>query len=349
MQSSHFAKAGLLMLLLVIAFFASWEIYLRSKRGGIDYDDGKELWSYQRARIYAPSEKATVFIGSSRIKFDLDIATWEKLTGEQVIQLAKQGSSPLPILDNLAADDKFKGKLIVDVTEGLFFSGNPANLSEPSSFVAYYKKETPAEKASFELNRGLESGFAFLDRENYSINAFLEKLQLQNRPGVFSFPIFPMEFDRNSFGRQSYMTDKFLADTNLQNQVKGIWKFFASINKNAPPSGKMLDSFMVTVKNDVDRIKARGGQVMFVRTPSSGPYWEGEQHGFPREKYWDRLLSFTNTPGIHFKDYPAIDHFVCPEFSHLAPKDAVTYTQNLVAALEGKGWHFANKKNIAFR
>jgi len=140
MQSNHFAKAGLFMLLFVLLFFAGWEIYLRSSGVKITYDDGKELWSHHRARVYAPIDKATVFIGSSRIKFDLDIPTWQRLTGEEAIQLAKQGSSPLPVLDDLAADEKFKGKVIVDVTEELFFSTKPGNLKDPSSFVAYAKK-----------------------------------------------------------------------------------------------------------------------------------------------------------------------------------------------------------------
>lgn len=336
------------MLLLVVAFFSAWEFYLRYKGTPISYDDGKELWSYQRHRVYRPSDKATVFIGSSRIKFDLDIPTWENLTGEEVVQLAKQGNSPLPVLDDLAADKSFKGKLIIDVTEGLFFSASPSNRNEPLSYVNYYKKQTPAEKASFQLDRALESQLVFLDRENYSLNSLLEKVRPQNRPGVFSFPVFPPQFDQNNFGRQSYMTDEFVADTSLQRKVTNIWMFFASISKEPPASGPRLDSFFTTIKNDVDKIRSRGGEVLFVRTPSSGPYWEAEQKGFPRENYWDRLLSFTNTKGIHFKDYPGMDHFVCPEWSHLAPKDAVSYTQHLVSALEEKGWHFSKQK-IALR
>jgi len=35
--------------------------------------------------------------------------------------LAIEGSCPRPILEDLANDQNFKGKLIVDVTEGLFF------------------------------------------------------------------------------------------------------------------------------------------------------------------------------------------------------------------------------------
>jgi hypothetical protein len=346
MQSKHFLKAGLLMLFLVAGFVIGWELYLRNKGMNISYDDGGPLWSDKRAEVYKPSDEATVFIGSSRIKYDLDIPTWKKLTGEEAVQLAMEGNSPLPILDDLATDEKFKGKLVVDVTEGLFFSTNPANTTDPKKNIGHFKKETPSEKFSFQLNHGLESQFVFLDKDNYSIAAFLDKLQIKNRPGVFTMPLFPLEFGRVTFGRQDIMMDKFLTDTNLQNQVTGNWKFFASINKEPPVSGQKLDSFFTTVKNDCDKIKARGGQVLFVRTPSSGPYWMGEQKGFPRDKYWDRLLAYTNCPGVHFKDYPAIDHFVCPEWSHLKPADGIIFTENFVQILEKeKGWGFSHKKS----
>jgi hypothetical protein len=346
-MENHFVKAALLMAVLVAGFLISWEWRLRSQKIPIDYDDNASLWADKRKKaVNLPADKATVFIGSSRIKYDLDIETWRKMTDDEPVQLAMEGNSPLPILDDLANDERFKGKLVVDVTEGLFFSGNPGNLSDPAKNISFYKKETPSEKASFRLNHGLESQFLFLDRDYFSINAFLDRQPIPRRPGVFVMPLFPKEFGRNSFDRQRVMMDVFMTDTNLQNQVTGNWKFFASISKEPPASGKKLDSFFTAVKKACDKIKARGGQVLFVRTPSSGPYWMAEQKGFPREKYWDKLLSFTDCPGIHFIDYPAIDHFVCPEWSHLKPSDAVIFTENFINILEkDKGWKFPLKRS----
>ncbi len=346
MESNHFPKVALLTLFLVAAFIAGWEFFLRSKGIQIAYDDGKELWSNKRAKVYQPSNEATVFIGSSRIKYDLDIATWRKLTGEDAVQLAMEGTSPLPVLDDLAADEKFKGKLVIDVTEGLFFSDVGGGPNDVFGSINYSKKVTPAEKASFVINHGLESGFVFLDRDNFSLNAFLDKLQVKNRPGVFAMPIFPMEFGRVTFDRQNKMTDAFVRDTVLQGRVTAIWKMFAGMPGPPPADGAKLDSFMTVVKARVDKIRSRGGQVLFVRTPSSGPFWMGEQHGFPREKYWNRLLTFTGTPGIHFTDYPAIAHFVCPEWSHLTPKDAISFTTQFVSLLQEKGWTFSTKASI---
>ncbi len=338
------AKAGILTLILVITSLVSWELYLRNQGLKIAYDDDESLWADKRSRVYEPADKATVFIGSSRNKYDVDIPTWKNLTGENVIQLSCVGSTPLPVLDDLAKDEKFKGKLIVDVTEILFFSTAPPNLDRPVKRIEWFKKRTPAQQFSFQVNHLLESQLVFLDKDFLSLNALIGRYKIPNRAGVFVFPDFPLEFNRVTFERQSAMTEKFVADTNLQNQVKGVWAFLQKINKEPPTSGTKLDSILNSVKTDVDKIKARGGQVLFIRTPSSGPFLMGEKMGYPREKYWDRVLAVTGCPGVHFADYPIIANFVCPEFSHLKPSDAIIYTTTLVDILQKeKGWVFPNK------
>ncbi len=341
MQTSNFFKAGVFAVFVVLALVVSWEIYLRQKVS-VDFDDDEALWADKRGMVYEPSDKATVFIGSSRIKFDLDIPTWQNLTGDHAIQLANVGSSPRPVLEDLANDKNFKGKLIIDVTEGLFFNGSQSpNDSKTNKKIAFFKTRTPTERFSFLVNHVLESQFVFLDQDNFSLNGMLDRLQIPSRKGVFVMPIFPRDFGRTNFDRQSYVTQRFMADTNIQNQVKGVWMFFAKLAMGPPVSGDKLEAIFNSVKTNIDKIKARGGQVIFVRTPSSGPYFQGENMGFPRPAYWNRLLTSTHCEGIYFKDYPAIAHLTCPEWSHLSPDDAVTYTKNLVNILKEKGWSFA--------
>lgn len=341
MNTSPLVKAGILTLVLVITSLISWELYVRNKGFDTSFDDDPSLWADKRKMVYEPQDKSTVFIGSSRIKFDLDIPTWENTTGDHAIQLACVGSTPIPVLENLANDENFKGRLVIDVTEILFFSTAPPNAATPEKNIKFYKDRTPAQKASFMLSRILESNLVFLDKERLSLNAELSNLRIPNRPDVFEFPIFPPDFGRVRFNRQEYMTERFVADTVQQNQVKGIWEFFRKISKEPPASGSKLDSILSVVKTSTDKIKARGGVVLFVRTPSSGPFLMGEKMGFPREKYWDRLLSFTGCTGIHFADYPAIAHFECPEFSHLSQPDAIIFTNHFINIVsQEKGWKF---------
>lgn len=340
MEKGSITKAALMALILVTACVVIWEIYVRQKGFDHSFDDDTSLWSDKRAMVYEPQDKATVFIGSSRIKFDLDIETWESITGDHAIQLACVGSSPIPTLKDLANDNDFKGKLVVDVTEPLFFSMSPFNASTPDKNIKFYHNRTPAQRLSFQLDKKLESRFVFLDKDRLSLNAVLDRMQIPSRAGVFVEPIFPADFGRSKQSRQEYMTDKFVADTNMQNEVKGIWNFFRSLSKDPPVSGRNLDSILTDVKVAVNKIKARGGDVIFVRTPSSGPMLKGEMMGFPRDVYWNKLLEFTGCKGIHFADYPGIDRFICPELSHLSQKDAIVFTKKFIQILSEKGWKF---------
>lgn len=344
MAQQSLRKAAVLMVLMVCGGIIGWETYLRSTDFDIAFDDGGPLWAHQRAKIYQAQNEATIFIGSSRIKFDLDLDVWKELTGENAIQLACVGSSPRSILNNLALDPEFNGKLVIDVTEGLFFSTSPQNFTRPAEGIKYYKDITPAQKVSFLINKPLESGFVFLDKSTYSLNAMLEQLEIQSRPGVSMMPIFARDFGRVKFNRQEYLGKRFLQDTNQQIQQKKVWALFGKMNTAPPINGASLDSIISLVKDDIDKIRERGGQVVFVRTPSSGVFWLGELNRFPRQSYWDKLLSNTNTKGIHFKDYPPISNYTCPEFSHLSPTDAIDFTRHFVSILKSEhGWNFSGK------
>lgn len=336
MENTPITKSAWLMLVIVIAAVTGYEIYVRSAGADIAYDDGPALWSETRQKVYEPVQQQVVFIGSSRIKYDLDIPTWKEQTGLDAIQLAMVGSSPLTMLEDLANDPDFKGRLVIDVTEPLFFSDAPHFVENPNEAIKYYHDRSLAQQASAKLNHVMESQLVFLDKDNYSMNAKLKALQLQNRPGVFEMPIFPMEFERTTFDRQSYMTEHFLADSLLINQVRGIWVILMGGPKGPPMTDVQIDGIILSVKAAVDKIKARGGEVVFARTPSSGPFLAGEMAGFPRARYWDRLLKITGCEGIHFADYPETAHFQCPEFSHLSKPDAKLFTSHFVEILSQK-------------
>lgn len=346
MSSASLVRPAIVAALLFIMCILSWEFYLRHDGVDHSFDDGGPLWSYHRERIYQPINSATIFIGSSRIKFDLDTKTWKSIAGDDPVQLACVGSTPLPVLYDLADDPDFKGKLVIDVTEGIFFSTSPRNRDRPETALKYHDEITPAQRASFFLNKPMESTFVFLDKEDLSLNAMLDQLEIPSRPGVMMSPIFPRDFDRVQFDRQEYMGPLFLADTNQINKQRSIWAFFGSLNKTPPISGDPLDSLLQTVKVATDKIQARGGKVMFVRTPSSGALLEAEKMGFPKERYWDQLLAVTGCQGIHYQDYPETDHYVCPEFSHLSITDATDYTKHLIRILIEKGWTFPNMRSI---
>ncbi len=336
------------MLVVVTAVVTCYEMHLRNGGLGVSYDDGPALWADKRAKVYGDKEEQVVFIGSSRIKYDIDIETWKKLTGIQAVQLACVGSTPVPILKDLANDPDFSGRLVIDVTEPIFFSSVPFFFERPTDNLKYYHDHTIAQNISFQLHSALESQLVLLDEENLSMNAQLGIVpyivpQLQDRPGVFGGPIFPIEFARTTFDRQTYMTDKFVADTAQVGIVRSIWAGLAKMPM--PMNDAQILAFIKDIKKNTDKIKARGGEVVFVRTPSSGAFRQMELMGFARPRYWDKLLEVTGCPGIHFEDDAATKNLTCPEFSHLNQADAKSYTKAFVRNLSKfEGWNVQSEK-----
>lgn len=346
MLPNNFKKAALLTIFFTAGFIICWELYWRRKGFEVTYNDDVALWATQRPKAYLPANEATVFIGSSRIKFDIDIPTWQAATGEKTVQLALVGTSPRKMLEYFASDEKFKGKLLLDVTEGLFYSRFPWADQSAIEAINFYKKYSPAQKSSTFLNHGLESLFVFLEHRRFGLNELLREIPLPGRKGVFVEPPFPKEFEWTSYDRQTYMAPKFLADTNLQKRQQAIWAMFGDLDKTPPIAGDTLVMIFKELKNNIDKITARGGQVAFIRPPSSGPLLKAESEGYPRKEYWDDMLAYTNTAGIHFSDYPETSNFICPEWSHLSLSDAAIYTKSVVKALETKGWRFKTTKNL---
>jgi hypothetical protein len=74
--------------------------------------------------------------------------------------------------------------------------------------------------------------------------------------------------------------------------------------------------------------------VVFVRPPSVGDYYAFEQKAMPRAQTWDVLLRQTATPGIHFEDYPQLQGYELPEWSHLTAADARRFTAQLQPLVE---------------
>jgi len=83
----------------------------------------------------------------------------------------------------------------------------------------------------------------------------------------------------------------------------------------------------------VEKIRSRGGRIVFVRFPHTGEMKELEDRVTPREKTWDPLLKMTGAPGIYYSDFPDLSGFNCPEWSHLSADDSVEFSRRLVPHL----------------
>ena len=167
-------------LVLGVCALIAWEMYWRDFGARPGYRNSDGQWTIQRRRIDHGDHDATVVIGSSRLLFDVQLDPWQQATGARPIQLALEGSSPVAILEDLADDPDFTGRLLIGVTPGLFFTGFAFRLDA----LKHYRKETLAQRSGHWLSTWLlEPWLAFYD-EDFALFTVLKRQAWPTRPGV---------------------------------------------------------------------------------------------------------------------------------------------------------------------
>ncbi len=314
-----------------------WEAYWRAFGATPGYRNSNGEWAEQRRRIDTGEGGKTVLIGSSRVLFDVQLPVWERITGERPIQLALQGTSSVLALEDLADDPKFTGHLLVGVAPELFFSG----FGIRADVFPYYHKQGPSQRSGNWLSKHLlEPVFAFYDPD-FALGTVVRRQPWPVRVGLHERTdvrkLMVQDADRNS-----HMWRKVEADPQYRTLARNIWLQHFS---KPPPSmdtpqklQKVIDTQINRAVAAVAKLKARGVQVLFVRAPSTGPYYAFEQHVFPRATTWDVLLQRTGAPGIHFEDYPQLQGYDQPEWSHLSASEADRFTAALVPIIKSNYW-----------
>jgi hypothetical protein len=315
---------------------AGWELYWRAYGVAPSYRNSDGEWVMERRRIDAGEGGKTVLIGASRILFDTSLPVWEKITGQRPIQLALEGTSPVPIMENLAADPNFTGRLVVDVSPDIIFTG----FAYRASVLPYLRDQTPSQRIGDWLSmRFIEPFFAFYDPD-YALSTVVRRLPWPDRPGLHA-RISVRRLAVHDEDRNTQMWDKVVTDPEYRALARRIWaQDFGdpadSVKAKADPAEaqKTIDTAIAKAVAAIATLRARGVRVLFVRPPSAGEYYAYELRAFPRAKTWDALLAATQAPGIHFEDYPELQGYDLPEWSHLSPSEAERFTAKLVPIVE---------------
>jgi hypothetical protein len=333
---------GITVAVMVTIFIAvtAWEVHCRSLGYAPTLNNTTDLWAEARRRV---EPESIVVVGDSRAWFDVDLDEIERGLGKRPVQLAQPGACPYPVLEDLAKDEKFHGTIICSILPRIYFAppGSPP-VDRAQKAVQRYHGQTWAQRISQQLSIPLELSFAFLKQDDLSLDALLQELPIPNRPYALVPPPLPPYFCSIDRERRARMVEQCARPGRLRDKVRKRWArlFTPPPPPTYVPTEKFLGEMEKAInaryddtKMCVDKLRARGGKIVFVRFPVSGPLKELEDKNTPRTQTWEPLLQQTGVPGIYFEDFAELKAFDCPEWSHLSAADSVEFTKRLVPHL----------------
>jgi hypothetical protein len=325
--------------LLTLGATVAWEIRCRAWGYAPTLNDMPDLWAQRREAVKPDS---LVIIGDSRPLFDLDLDQLEQGLGQRPVQLALAGSCAYPVLADLAADEKFHGTIICSIVPGMWLAPRGPLVETSQTALKRYHTWTWAQRAGHELGMLTEEHIAFLKQDDLTLAMLLGKVPLPARAGT-GHPPLPPYFCTVDRERRARMIDRCAQPGALQDRIKYGWP--ALFTPPPPPSfvppeafakfmGQAIEARFRDTAAAVQKIRARGGKIVFVRFPHTSELKKLEDASMPRTGVWTRILNVTGAPGIYYSDHPELASFDCPEWSHLSGPDSVEFTKRLVPHLK---------------
>ena len=289
-----------------------------------DLDNSEVAWVKERVR----SDSADVaIVGDSRILFDTDLDRFEALTGVRPVQLAIHGTSALTLLEDAASNENFRGLLIVGMSDTMFF--------QPfDGYGGYVKRRgdftSPSGRLGIEIDHMLQRRLAFLD-SNHRLSVTAHRLDPDLRPGVEGPKHDIWKLSEVGEGRATSMWPRVEHDPEIRARSRWAWKGF---KEKFPYTPQLIAKGQARAVKAVAAIRARGGEVVFVRPPSDIQLRVNEEAQVPKAKGWDALLRATGSAGVHNDDLPPHQRrLIMPEWSHLNRACSTVFTDAYVRRL----------------
>lgn len=309
----------LVALALVVLVLGSWELFWRSRGWTPTVEASQEGWILARGRIQPTS---TVITGTSRIQGALDPDAWQAATGEKApIQLALAGASPLPVLEDLAADSSFHGLVLAELLPFYTFDARLGAEEDTRNFLAAYREaqSSPAERWEAWFRTHVPNHFVFR-RTKLLPHRFRRAYK-----GNDLAP--PQSYERSDRYHPIFFSEQFrrtVAPGNLDSMR------FQNLKKTTrPATGAELERLHGRIRESATQIVARGGRVVLIHLDACGGRKIAESRLYPEAVYWAPLRKIPGITLIDSDDHPEIANLPCLDGSHIDATDAPAVTRFL--------------------
>ena len=336
----NWGLAWLICAVLVIAAIAGWEVKARSMQHlPGDYDQFANFtaqWAEERRVLDEPDHGVRVALfGSSRMLWAADLDILEQSLGTRPLQLAIPGTSPALMLKGVVEDTDFDGLVLVGVTPFLFnrldegFFGGEA--------LRWYEHPSPSELIGHEIHSFLSMHFGFLD-DGFKLFELIDHYSnFPDRDGVWDLNAGEWKLGNHYADRQTDMWAPVEVEGSFDNeQILAFWMLGLSREPAKPERmEEMATSAIEFFSPLVEQLRARGGDMVFIRMPSSGKYLENDEITNYRELTWDRMAAAIDAVWINSMDYAELSsELEIPEWSHVSRKSQDDFSRRIVPIVE---------------
>lgn len=311
---------------LVVLVVGVWEGFLRTAGFTPLYADNRALWMSARHRLARPDPSMIALLGASRLQRAVDVDVLAEKLSRPVVQLAVEGSSGLPVLENLAADPRFRGTVIISVAPAFSFNRRLSKLDagDQAAWVREYMQQSRSRRMEQELRLGLQGLFAFRSADTAVSRTIPALLSAGKLPAV-GFK----STERNRFVHID--PQRYTVEVSQQTIVR----MYRENTEPYEPQGfnELLQYFSTLVQ----MLNNKGSRVFILRLPSEGAVLDYERQTFPQEKFWDLMQRHINARFIHFDDYPELLGYMSEDGSHIESEKAADFTARLAEVLLANG------------
>lgn len=312
-------------IILLAGALAASEFFWRAQGFLPSVTDDEELWALQRDRVNDASPETVLILGRSRIQQEFVPEVFQEACPDyDTIQLAVGGLHPIASLRDIAIETTFSGVVLCSISDASLL---PELWEQQRPYLDfYYHQWGPLKRTGRMAKAMLQERLALLAPELSFHNAVLDWMR-----GMLEPQFLRITADRRHCVDYRKVDLGQFTENQYKTIMKNIGEYIQFRGYSEWPAG------LGRVEDLVAFIQRRGGRVVFLRCPTSGPYREIEEQYFPRKRFWDAFARSTSAYTLHFEDIPGMRNFVCAEGSHLHLEDTEIFTRQLAVELRRAG------------
>jgi hypothetical protein len=291
--------------------------------------DDPILWSLERRKVDA-DPGLVVFLGDSRLALGYSPRAFASTAPElRGLQLAISDHLPLGVLEDLANDEEFRGVAVLDVIESEI--GDSLLRTDAEAYLARADTlwRVPGALTNRVLASQAQSRLAVLGVGGRRIVTSLAGKRRWPKPAWVA-----IDRERTSSGDYR-LAEPAALRAKAEKRLAGF------------PAPVSPEQWLAILARDleplVQRIRARGGDVVVTHMPVSGGLAAILDAQYPRQRYWDVFAARSAAHVLHFRDIPEMAKLECPDEMHLDQRDQAAFTRSLVEAMREHGI-FRNRK-----